>query len=497
MSIVNEEFELLINPDRDVDKRHGLHLVEPARVSTQEPKRDWSLGFVTGHRMRVIVCLTAFTMMLYGIQAFLWPSPIQPTTVGDFIIAHLSVLWVLSVPAAIFGIFGMIMFRHPKDLDKVGPIAQFVVYRITTKGDNIEMVIDTINRCIAEMEANPLFDYVVEVVINDIPDIVRLPTGKHIRVLVIPDNYETPLGGTKFKARGLQYALDHTTTPDDAWLVHLDEETQPTSSGVKGMAKFIATEEASGELRIGQGALLYHRNWKRKPFWTLADNVRTGDDFARFHGQYRMGLTVFGLHGSYIVVRQDVEREVGFDFGPAGSITEDAFWAVKNMEIGRRAGWVEGYLEEQSTEGFKDFQRQRARWFQGLWIVSFQAPVKLRWRMSILLNTVFWMFAPFAGLYTIAHFFVGFATPVVITFLANLTFASFMTLYLTGLKANMDEHPIKGWHRRLGWTVAQIALTPVFSFIESAGVVLGIWQLIVSAVTKRGPSFHVVKKGVA
>ena len=37
----------------------------------------------------------------------------------------------------------------------------------------------------------------------------------------------------------------------------------------------IREETASGRLRIGQGTILYHRNWKAHPFLTLADSSRT------------------------------------------------------------------------------------------------------------------------------------------------------------------------------------------------------------------------------
>ncbi len=205
----------------------------------------------------------------------------------------------------------------------------------------------------------------------------------------MPNGYRTP-NGSRFKARALHYALLHSPIPENAWIVHLDEETQPTSSGVKGIGRFIAAEEASGRLRIGQGALLYHREWERHPFLTLADNVRTGDDFARFYFQHSLGLALFGLHGSYIVVRNDIEKATGgFDFGPHGDITEGAFWAMKAMQEGRRSAWVEGYLGEQSCLSLKDFLRQRRRWFQGLVKVVLHAPVKLRWRFFLGLNTIF------------------------------------------------------------------------------------------------------------
>jgi len=239
-------------------------------------------------------------------------------------------------------------------------------------------------------------------------------------------------------------------------------------------------------LRVGQGAILYHRTWAEHPFLTLADNVRTGDDFARFHFQHKLGLTVFGMHGSYIVVRNDIEKSIGFDFGPNGSITEDSFWALVAMESGRRCRWVDGYLEEQSTQSVADFIKQRRRWFQGLAKVTWYAPVKLRWRLSLGTNTVLWALAPFATLYTIGHFFFGFATEWWIRFLANYSFASFEVLYLIGLKANLDEYGVTAWWKRAGWYLSQLVLLPAYSIMESLGVLAAIFRPVAG--------FHVVKK---
>jgi egghead protein (zeste-white 4 protein) len=314
-----------------------------------------------------------------------------------------------------------------------------------------------------------------------------LPQDSDIAYLVVPRSYKTP-NGSEYKARALQFAVDYSPLSPGDWIIHLDEETQPTSSGIKGICAMIQEEEASGKLRIGQGAILYHRDWRKHPLLTLADNVRTGDDFARFHFQHRLGKTVFGLHGSYIVVRNDIEKSVGFDFGPVGSITEDAFWALMLMQAGHRCRWVSGYLEEQSTQSISDFIRQRRRWYQGLVKVSLHAPVKLRWRVSIGLNTFLWTLAPFTAAYTVVHFFYGFQVLLWIKLLASFSFASFLTLYFTGLKANMDEHEDMGQRRfgRVYWTIVQTLFIPAFCLLEAGGVL--------SALIKPVKGFHVVEK---
>lgn len=444
---------------------------------------------VTVHRVLVLVCMATTIVALYKIQALLWPHTRSPHGLWEDVWGWGALLWLGAVVPGALGLIGMMTFRHPRDLDTVRPIPNLVSWRIVSRGTNVDALTATIRRCQREMAATPLFDYVIEVV-TDCQNLDLEAPNWDIRYIQVPPEYTTPKGSL-FKARALHYALENSEIPADAWIVHLDEETHPTPSGIKGIARAVAEEEhreaATGmPPRIGQGALLYHRDWRRHPILTLADNVRTGDDFARFHFQHRLGRTVFGLHGSYVVVRNDIEKVGGFDFGPVGSITEDAFWALVCMEAGIRCRWVEGYLEEQSTQSLKDFVFQRRRWYQGLAKVSLFAPVTIKWRICLGINTALWSFAPFALMYTIAHMFYGFATPGWVHFLANASFASFTTLYLIGLRANLREHGITHPVQRLLWAAAQVALLPIFSAIEACGVLL--------AIVKPAQGFHVVAK---
>lgn len=468
---------------------YAIHLDERAETSlaqnAKEPIRDWSFGPITGHRLRVSFYMVAGVWILYATQNFFWPHPQPPITPFDQVWSFGSLLWLGAVIPGTLGLLGELYFRHPSNLDEVRPISKLVSWRIVSRGENIEVLTSTIRRCQQEMKKTPLFRYIIEVVVDSAD--FMLPAPNHdVRVVRVPSNYRLP-NKTRFKARGLHYALEHSSISDDAWIVHLDEETQPTSSGIKGIAKMIREEEQSRRYRIGQGAILYHREWGKYPFLTLADNVRTGDDLARFHFQHRLGVTIFGLHGSFIVVRNSVEKESGgFDFGPHGEITEDAFWAMVAMERGHRCRWVEGYLEEQSCQSVLDFLKQRRRWWQGLAKVALHAPVKLRWRLCLGINTTLWALAPLAMAYTVAHLFYGFEVKPWVRFMANYASATFLVLYLMGLKSNLDEHGIHEWWKRLGWWTLQVVLLPVFSLMESVGV---FWALL-----RPAAGFHVVKK---
>lgn len=376
------------------------------------------------------------------------------------------------------------MHRHPRDLARTPPVPHLVSWRIVSRGTNTDALADTIRRCRQEMRSTPLFRYIIEVV-TDVPNLALPAPGIDLAYITVPPSYQTS-AGSLFKARALHYATETSPLPDDAWIVHLDEETHPTASGIRGIARMIAEEEASLRLRIGQGTILYHRNWRRHPFLTLADMSRTGDDLGRFHLAHRSGMTLFGMHGSYIVVRNDVEKSVGFDFGPEGSTTEDAFWALLSMQEGHRCRWVHGYLEEQSTQGLMDFLKQRRRWFQGIVKVCRHAPVRFRWRAVLTLSTALWALAPLTAAYTAAHFAAGgFVSPLV-TAMADATFAVYIVTGLAGVRINLTEHGIRRPVRRAGWYLLWLLCLPLFSLMESASVAY--------AIARPSSGFHVVKK---
>jgi egghead protein (zeste-white 4 protein) len=333
------------------------------------------------------------------------------------------------------------------------------------------------------MWRQPLFRYVIEIV-TDVP--VEIDAAHDVVTYVVPPDYETRRG-SRFKARALHYALELSQLPDDSWIVHLDEETQPTPSGIRGIARMIQEEERTGQLRVGQGAILYHRHWTRHPLLTLADMQRTGDDHARFHVQQRLGRTLFGLHGSFIVVRNDIEKTIGFDFGPEGSVTEDSWWALVLTSSGHRTRWVDGYLEEQSCRSYEDLVRQRRRWFVGLWLVARHAPVKRRHSAALTASVLIWTVAPLSALYTIARLLItSYYVPPWLRLLADVSFAIHLTVNLIGLRVNLAEEGRLSRPMRLLAYATLIVLFPFYLLLECAGVVYGMFD--------RDYGFHVVEK---
>jgi beta-1,4-mannosyltransferase len=377
-------------------------------------------------------------------------------------------LWCVPVIAGVLGAAGMLLQRREAPPDPSAPkLPNLVVFRFVTRGFNTAVLLSAIQSVADAMAMLPLFEYRIEVCTESAQP--GLPPG--VVEYVIPADYTTK-HGTLWKARALQYALENSQLPDDAWILHCDEESHITQSLVWGTYQAIAEEEASGAYRIGQGRIVYINSLDAHPVLTLADSTRTGDDMGRFHWQNRVWhRPYFGLHGSFILVRQLVERQAGFDYGPAGSVTEDAFWALAVTGLGYRTRWVDGVMIEQAPERVIDFLRQRRRWFSGLWKTARHAPVPLRTRLPLATFTALWSVAWMAILYTYLNYAMGWHTMPVIQAIGNISFASYILIYVIGLRTALAMLPGVGLVRKVVLYAAQVAGMLVFPALEAAGVV--------------------------
>jgi egghead protein (zeste-white 4 protein) len=441
----------------------------------QRPWTPWRV------RITFAVSFVLVGIPILALMLWFWSSLRPAHGFGANLVDGCSYVWVLLALPVLLNVIGVLTFTNAntktaRDL----PPGVEVCFRIVTRGTNVDAVVKSAQAVHAAMRHTPLFPYCVEIVTDN-----ALPVLPGVRTILVPKHYRTA-SRARFKARALHYALEVSPISDTTWLFHLDEETHITPSVIRGIHSAVTEEENSGELRIGQGVVLYHRDLDEHPFLTLADSVRTGDDLGRFRLQHIFGQSAFGMHGSFILVRNDVEKDVGFDLGAAGSVTEDAWWSLVEMARGRRSRWVDGYCLEQSTQSVTDFLKQRRRWFVGLCLVCLQAPARL-WHRATLVSSVMLWGVGWLGWWSvsIAAVVVDARIPRVVLLIGTASLAAYSALYLLGLELNLDQRGLR-WYRRVPWHLLQMLLLPAYSLLESAAVVYG--------VVKPDFDFHVVKK---
>jgi hypothetical protein len=503
--------------------------------ASQRSERLW-------HRVHVLGITSLVTLVLYAMQGILWPHDPLPHgwLASDWAIG--TWLWAIGIFPQAAELTGMMLWKPPPTTE-VRHIRHVVTYRVVSRGINVGALRRTIEGIRAAMRETPSFPYMIEVVMDshkpaDIADlraqhahsvdqfsmagdILRSSRGqvlrnrrlrlerKRLRELMgtlkdqiiglpkpsddlayieVPKNFE-PANGTLYKARALHYANLVSPLGEHQWIVHCDEETIPHRSGVIGIAAFIEKEEAKrpGLPRVGQGTITYHRKLREHPFFTMVDMARTGSDLGRTHLSMLLGIPVFGMHGSYIVLRKDVETiGDGFDIGAIGSLTEDAWLGLKLAAAGVRFGWIHGTMIEQCTEKLADLEKQRGRWFNGQVRTSFKCPVPLRFRIIMIFSMAVWAAAPISWIYTVSHLLLGGYISPDVRMLANLSLAIYITTTLVGLRVNMREHGITRITEKIKWAATWMMLLPVFSLIEAGA--------ITKAVIRPAKKFHVVTK---
>lgn len=472
-------FTLLPLETEEPPRREGRLVPRMARLGSRPTEqKPWSHWRV---RVTFLISFTVLAGPLFLLMSWFWHHSRPVHGLGSELVNGFSYIWLILAIPVLLNVLGAVAFRNARTTRAFRPSrGAEVCFRIVTRGTNVSAVLKTVQAVQTEMERTPLFRHSIEIVTDN-----PLPECHLARIILVPKDYQTETGA-KYKARALHYALEASPVSDTTWLFHLDEETHLTPSVVWGIHEAILEEEASGQLRIGQGIVLYHRDLPDHPFLTLADSVRTGDDLGRFRFQHFFGQTAFGMHGSFILVRNDVEKDVGFDLGPAGSVTEDAWWSLVEMARGHRSRWVDGYCLEQSTQSAMDFLKQRRRWFVGLCLVCRRAPAILWHRIALVTSVILWGVG-WLGWWSVSIAAVAvnarISLPVLVVGTSSL--AAYSALYLLGLELNLDQRGVP-WPRRIPWHLMQILLLPAYSLLESAAVIYG--------VIRPEFDFHIVKK---
>jgi len=279
---------------------------------------------------------------------------------------------------------------------------------------------------------------------------------------------------------------------DNDWIVHLDEETRFDVDSVKHTLAHCVYNDiqlSHGKQvfgNIGQGVILYGANKEIDNYTTtLADSFRVSDDFGKFRLQYYSKRPWIGMHGSFVVCPNAVEKHIGFDHGMPGSITEDAYFALVAWERGIKFAWVDTYMYEQSPFSIYDFIMQRRRWFGGLWLVCWDPSIGWQYRATLLFMIITWAFGSVPYIVTATSWIVSVKYDSSSKWYIALVSAIYAWSYSLGFVKTFNIYD--GIIRYFVLLLIQLVCLPCYSLMELLGVVYAV-------INPPFDSFHIVKK---
>lgn len=431
----------------------------------------------------LLVLLPIYASLLVAIYFIIFHRDLGIDSLYEAALASIKVFWLAGILFVLANFVSFFVYGSPKQTDEEN-LKRFklqgwdhgkkLVVTYVSKGDNhlaLSRAVNASHRLLTEMDVN--FD--IEVV-TDIP-VVKLRKA-HVFYHVVPENYQT-LNGAKYKARALHYLTEVSQVRScrygDCWIMHMDEESVLTPEVIAGIHKFVT--DPDNPHMIGQGEIKYNSyGYARNMLITAIDSIRTGDDLGRFRFQFKMlHRPLFGMHGSFILVRNRVEKQVGFDLGGRGSITEDAYFALKVYERGYTFGWVDGYIREQSPYTIGAILKQRRRWFNGLTIVASDPKLKLSTRIPLLISVLLWSISWVSPVATIATFLAHGYFPEGLLGVCAFVGGGFTSIYLIGVYRNLQDMNYGFWKNLYIFT-ATLVLIPVASIVEAMAIVYGIFK---------------------
>ena len=409
--------------------------------------------------------------------------------------------FMLSAPQVMITLTGLIFLSpfHKKDIKpKFSSIdLPFICIRVVTRGTYPELVRKNVVKNIDVLKSCGIEKFIVEVA-TDQPLYIEKQLDDYAlnyKETVVPANYKSKFD-TRKKARALQYCLEEgiNTLSKEDYVVHLDEETLITTEAMKGIIKFIL----DGKHKLGQGIITYgmlltpsskHFTWVQHHICTVADSIRVSDDVGKNKAQFQLfHKPYFGMKGSFVVTKFEAEKNVTWDFGPEGSVAEDAWFGLAAVDMGYTIDFIEGDMLEKSPFTLFDFIKQRQRWMQGLFMVAYLSPMKLRTKIFLLMSVSSWLVSPLYSVLIILQKFVLINPPSVLVMIQRFLEVYFVYLHVVGYLRQFRFS-----FRKYIFLVPNILIGCLFNVVlENAATILSIKGLCFGDCY----GFHVVQKEV-
>jgi egghead protein (zeste-white 4 protein) len=283
--------------------------------------------------------------------------------IDNAVVAVAMFFWLSYVPVAMLSVWRI--FKNRKTFVEQNLCRHFnnssIIFQITTRSATKASVVKRGIRSITTSAENVNFyNYQICVVTDDPHDRWTLKNEK-CEVVVVEKNYHT---NAIKKGRALQYAVQHRQrmgkNTSKRWIFHMDEESYVMPQTILALLKFIS----QGKGFVSEGPIFYPLKFESANLLTaIAESVRPS---ACYDCVSQMtNPPPLHMHGSNLLVRSDIEDDIGWKFG--STLAEDQMFGYKVYEkYGHGSmGWHGGILLEQPPLNLKDHFFQRRRWFLG------------------------------------------------------------------------------------------------------------------------------------
>ncbi len=201
-------------------------------------------------------------------------------------------------------------------------------------------------------------------------DFSQSPIPLQVFVLPPPEHYQTP-NGTKLKARALHYMVELrrrglNRRPGKTFIVHYDEESVMEPGELRKLIRYLATTEK----RLTEGPIYYPLEYGDASVFCRAMEANRPIGCFECREVMESG-TPLHLHGSNLVIEEELENDLGWDIGNLDGqpfIAEDyVFGVLAYLKQGPQIfGWHGCVMLEQPPFSLKSAFKQRYRWIIGV-----------------------------------------------------------------------------------------------------------------------------------
>jgi cellulose synthase/poly-beta-1,6-N-acetylglucosamine synthase-like glycosyltransferase len=282
-----------------------------------------------------------------------------PSTVFWYLIL---LLWATYLPYGGQFTYNYLRYRRRfmfKATGSAPEVQDSIVFQVTTTSvvNNLRMVSGTVDRVREACAALGFRNFTIRTLSDDPRDAVN-PLGVDV-AMVTPSGFET---NAVKKGRSMQYAVErYIGEPGDksrTWIFHLDEESVMLPQTLEAVLHFIAGRKGV----LAEGPIFYPSVFTSNPVTRVADAIRSATCYFCVSAM-SSGRAPSHIHGSNLLVRMDVECEVGWALGK--TIAEDQLFGLKVFEKHPQMGWHGGIVLESSPRTVRGMVAQRKRWVVG------------------------------------------------------------------------------------------------------------------------------------